>query len=233
MPSWRAGISPPPFSWLRENMHEFARLPVKELIKQASGQPLAPTRCCATGRGGIGGGPERRRAAPAGDARFATHKRPGAAPWTGTGKAIADYRMIEPGDRDGGAPLRRKDLYTPLDLLFAQQQPCGLRPLAVNLDQKHPGYPAQVLPEYLRSRGVPSHHRQDTYRVVKRRPEGRTMCSLCSRMRRGRYRYASEHGISKIAPGHHRDESSRRCSEPVSRRAARAMAPKFRRRWPA
>ena len=104
-----------------------------------------------------------------------------------------------------------KDSYTLLDVLLSLQRSAPVRfdLVAVNLDQKQPGFPAHVLPEYLAGIGVPYEIlEQDTYSVVKRVvPEGRTMCGLCSRLRRGRlYRYAAENGITRIALGHHRDD---------------------------
>jgi len=127
------------------------------------------------------------------------------------GRCIADYRMIGAGERVMVCLSGGKDSYTLLDILLSLKRsaPVPFELIAVNLDQKQPGFPAQVLPDYLRSRGVPFHLiEQDTYSVVKRViPEGRTMCGLCSRLRRGAlYRFAAEHGITRIALGHHRDD---------------------------
>ncbi|WP_338926191.1 tRNA 2-thiocytidine(32) synthetase TtcA [Mycetohabitans endofungorum] len=127
------------------------------------------------------------------------------------GQAIADYNMIEAGDKVMVCVSGGKDSYALLDILLRlrERAPIDFDIIAVNLDQKQPGFPAHVLPEYLAARGVPFHvENQDTYSIVKRLvPEGKTTCSLCSRLRRGiLYRVAGELGATKIALGHHRDD---------------------------
>ncbi len=129
----------------------------------------------------------------------------------GVGQAIQDYRMIEENDRVMVCLSGGKDSWTLLDILMRLRAsaPVKFDLLAVNLDQKQPGFPENVIPDYCRALGVPFHIlSQDTYSVVKRViPENKTMCGLCSRLRRGAlYRYARENGITKIALGHHQDD---------------------------
>ncbi len=127
------------------------------------------------------------------------------------GRAVCDYAMIEDGDRIMVCVSGGKDSFAMLDLLLALKRnaPVRFELVAVNMDQKQPGFPEHVLPAYMAKRGIPlSVIEQDTYSVVRRVvPDGKTTCGLCSRLRRGAlYRHAGEHGFTKIALGHHRDD---------------------------
>jgi tRNA 2-thiocytidine biosynthesis protein TtcA len=127
------------------------------------------------------------------------------------GQAISEFNMIGSGDRVMVCLSGGKDSFTMLDILLElrKRAPVQFDLVAVNLDQKQPGFPRQVLPAYLAALGVPFHViEQDTYSVVKRVvPEGKTTCGLCSRLRRGAlYNFASQHGFTRIALGHHRDD---------------------------
>jgi tRNA 2-thiocytidine biosynthesis protein TtcA len=128
-----------------------------------------------------------------------------------TGQAIGDYRMIEEGDKVMVCLSGGKDSYALLDMLISLRKsaPVSFDLIAVNLDQKQPGFPEHVLPDYMATKGIPFYViERDTYSTVKRVvPEGKTTCALCSRLRRGTlYGFAEANGVTKIALGHHRDD---------------------------